>query len=380
MGHSSNILFDLRALAITPTPLHVHTTMKAFTVLATLSAASLALAQGTLIINTPVSIVQCQPVLLTYGGGTAPYFISVLPGGQPAATPLEQLPQQSGTSYTWTADIAAGTNISLSIRDSTGAINYGSPVVIQSSSDSSCLSGGGGAASTALPSASSTISVATTAAASSTLVSSAPSATVTASSGPITGNITQNNGTVSGGSSSGYNFTCSQGDLTYGITTAVLEGIPLALVTGALSNWTAVAPGMLVNSTGSGVGAERTYTLAGNPNITFSETLQTQDMNMTSGSLQQQWNFTEETPVMLSDNLTLYNAFTDLTAYTNTTTNATNVQYFILACFSDQETGLSAIASLIEGTISYFAGALSNATSNSTGSGSSNMRRTVRLY
>ena len=61
--------------------------------------------------------------MLTFGGGQAPYFITVLPGGQPSATPLYSFPQTSQTSLSWTVNVPAGTSISLAIKDSTGAIN-----------------------------------------------------------------------------------------------------------------------------------------------------------------------------------------------------------------------------------------------------------------
>ncbi|MDK0628461.1 hypothetical protein P5F04_16545, partial [Clostridium perfringens] len=38
-----------------------------------------------LMINTPVGVVQCQPILLNWQDGQAPYFLSIIPGGQPNA-------------------------------------------------------------------------------------------------------------------------------------------------------------------------------------------------------------------------------------------------------------------------------------------------------
>jgi hypothetical protein len=48
-----------------------------------------------------IAIARCQPVLLQWSGGSAPYFINVIPAGEVSAAPLERLPQQTGTSYTW---------------------------------------------------------------------------------------------------------------------------------------------------------------------------------------------------------------------------------------------------------------------------------------
>jgi len=97
-------------------------------------------AGGPLQINTPPSPTQCRPVAITFTGGQAPYFLSVLPGGEPTATPLLQFPQQdvAGT-YTWNVNLAAGTRITLQVRDSTGELNFSSIVSILPSDDSSCL-------------------------------------------------------------------------------------------------------------------------------------------------------------------------------------------------------------------------------------------------
>ena len=103
-------------------------------------------------IETPPSIVQCQPAAIGYSGGQAPYFstlpshpsilqwtsilmweiVSILPGGQSTAAPLQQFPEQASAGVlTWTANIRAGTSITFQIRDSTGTLNYSEQVTIQ---------------------------------------------------------------------------------------------------------------------------------------------------------------------------------------------------------------------------------------------------------
>lgn len=61
----------------------------------------------------------------------APYYVAVIPGGQSSAAALKDFGQQSGTSLTWTVDIAAGTSVSLKITDSTGNVNYNQAVTIR---------------------------------------------------------------------------------------------------------------------------------------------------------------------------------------------------------------------------------------------------------
>ncbi|RSH84532.1 uncharacterized protein EHS24_006054 [Apiotrichum porosum] len=119
--------------------------------------AFVALAQSTMTINTPASIIVCQPAAVTWTGGTAPYFVSVIPAGQVAATPIEYLVDgASETSYTWNVNLAANTNITLALRDSTGAVVYSAPLVIQAGANTDCLNAtatgnetGGAAAGTA---------------------------------------------------------------------------------------------------------------------------------------------------------------------------------------------------------------------------------------
>ncbi|BGO89919.1 hypothetical protein NBRC10512_003758 [Rhodotorula toruloides] len=114
------------------------------TVAALVAAAGSALAQSSLLINTPTALFQCQPYLVTWGGGQAPYFVRVLPGGQLSAAPLATLDQQptSDTQYTWTVNIPAGTSITLTITDSTGATAATAPVTINQGA-SGCLNAQG---------------------------------------------------------------------------------------------------------------------------------------------------------------------------------------------------------------------------------------------
>ncbi|WVO22133.1 uncharacterized protein IAS62_003458 [Cryptococcus decagattii] len=102
--------------------------------------AAVAGALADLTVSTPASLIQCQPVLLSWSGGTAPYYLAVIPGGQASAAALKDFGEQSGTSLTWIVDTASGTSVSVKVTDSTGAINYSSPVTIQAGSSDSCVS------------------------------------------------------------------------------------------------------------------------------------------------------------------------------------------------------------------------------------------------
>ncbi|KAL5504115.1 hypothetical protein ACEPAH_8188 [Sanghuangporus vaninii] len=172
--------------------------------------AAIGAAAQTLQINTPTNVIQCLPQLITWSGGTGPYFVrlalffsssvsrvylnlcyyfSVQPGGQPSAAALVDFGQQTGTSLTWVVNIQSGTSIGLTIRDQTGTVANSAPFDVGSSSDSSCLS-----ASLSVSEGSSTPGGAST---------SAGSATTTGASGTTTGassTSTRASGTTSSGS------------------------------------------------------------------------------------------------------------------------------------------------------------------------------------
>ncbi|WWC90001.1 uncharacterized protein L201_004931 [Kwoniella dendrophila CBS 6074] len=102
-----------------------------------------------LTINTPASLIECQPASITFSDGTAPYYLAILPGGQPSAAALENLPNAQSSPVTWTVDIAAGTNITIKLTDSTGTTQYSSAVVVQSGSSTSCLGTNSGSSASA---------------------------------------------------------------------------------------------------------------------------------------------------------------------------------------------------------------------------------------
>ncbi|CAE6392940.1 unnamed protein product [Rhizoctonia solani] len=114
------------------------TTVMLFYTSSFLAFVATALAQS-LVINTPASVVQCQPAQVTWTASNTPVFVSIIPGGQPGAAALVDFGSQTGSSLTWTVNIAAGTSLTFQLRDSTGAVAYSSPISVQGSSDSSCL-------------------------------------------------------------------------------------------------------------------------------------------------------------------------------------------------------------------------------------------------
>ncbi|QRW18164.1 hypothetical protein RhiXN_03088 [Rhizoctonia solani] len=114
---------------------------------ASLAFAALAVAQNDPSINSPASVVQCQPIQLSWTATKVPVYISIIPGGQPGAAPLHDFGVQEPNkkSLTWTVNQPAGTDVTFQIKDADGAVAYSATTPIQNSSDSSCLKGGSSA-------------------------------------------------------------------------------------------------------------------------------------------------------------------------------------------------------------------------------------------
>ncbi|KAJ1024985.1 hypothetical protein NDA18_004271 [Ustilago nuda] len=99
-------------------------------------------------INTPTSLTQCQPILLTWTGAQGKTYVKVLPANQPSATPLLSFaPQDAGlTSLKWVPNLPPNTQVSLAISDDSGETNYSAPATILPGQDTACLDRNGSAA------------------------------------------------------------------------------------------------------------------------------------------------------------------------------------------------------------------------------------------
>ncbi|WVF72192.1 hypothetical protein IAT40_007004 [Kwoniella sp. CBS 6097] len=172
-----------------------------------------------LTVNTPASLIECQPTSLTWAQGSGgPYYISIIPGGQASAAALENLPNADSSPVTWTVDIASGTNITVKITDNSGAIAYSSPVVIQAGSSTSCLGTNSGSSSSASGSAS----------ASGASASASGSATGSSAASGSTSKTASASASASSGASSGGNsgaLATVQGAGVVGVLGAVVAAL-----------------------------------------------------------------------------------------------------------------------------------------------------------
>ncbi|KAI0067457.1 hypothetical protein BV25DRAFT_1819805 [Artomyces pyxidatus] len=110
----------------------------AFAFTSLLALVPLALGQD-MMINTPSNAVVCEPLQLSWTGGTPPYYIFVVPAGQPAASPLKQFPKQDETEMTWVVDLPSSYNCAFGLKDATGKQVFTATVAIVGGRDDSCV-------------------------------------------------------------------------------------------------------------------------------------------------------------------------------------------------------------------------------------------------
>ncbi|ESK94632.1 secreted protein [Moniliophthora roreri MCA 2997] len=89
--------------------------------------------------NTPTNLVTCQPVMLSWTGGTAPYFLSLQDGNNFDGPALKRFDQQNGSSFSWTVDVPSKQKIVFLLRDNTGSTSVTAPVVVQPGNQDSCV-------------------------------------------------------------------------------------------------------------------------------------------------------------------------------------------------------------------------------------------------
>ncbi|GJE96615.1 hypothetical protein PsYK624_128140 [Phanerochaete sordida] len=90
-------------------------------------------------VNSLNGVVECEPILISWTGGTAPFYVSLIPAGQPAAAPLKQFPVvQSGSSFTWIVDLPAGTAFTTELKDASGQPVYSGNQNVEAGSSTNC--------------------------------------------------------------------------------------------------------------------------------------------------------------------------------------------------------------------------------------------------
>ncbi|KAK1217267.1 hypothetical protein PQX77_020116 [Marasmius sp. AFHP31] len=95
-------------------------------------------APGTVTINTPTNLVTCEPAILSWSGGTPPYYLSMQDGNNFNGAAIKRFEQQSTTSMSWTVSVPSGKSVAFLLRDSTGQVSITAPVTVEKGAQDTC--------------------------------------------------------------------------------------------------------------------------------------------------------------------------------------------------------------------------------------------------
>ncbi|WVQ65037.1 uncharacterized protein L199_003207 [Kwoniella botswanensis] len=207
-----------------------------------LAAALVGQAYG-LTINTPASLVQCQPASITFADGTAPYILAVIPGGEVSSAAIETIEDSATSSpVTWTVNLASGTYITLKLTDSTGTIAYSSPLTIQAGSSSSCLNSTAATSGVSTSAVTTTVTSSGTASAVSNAVSTTSTTSAASSAAASTSRAASASSAAGSATSAAGSATSAAGSAAGSATSAAASAASSAASSGALSNKVVALP------------------------------------------------------------------------------------------------------------------------------------------
>lgn len=163
-------------------------------------------------------------------------------------------------------------------------------------------------------------------------------------------------------------YPCNPGSvLSFAIGNVTLPSVTLDVATTYFSNWTGTAPTTdIIRANGTNeTGAVRTAAVPAGVNVTgtpyLAEILVISEVNATNGRILQVWNTTTEAIVLA--NLTIATASSDLSVYTNATTNLTTIEFYSNMCTSRQSLGLPFVREYVAAALAFWSAALTgNAT------------------
>ncbi|KAF9243406.1 hypothetical protein BU15DRAFT_43035 [Melanogaster broomeanus] len=91
-------------------------------------------------IDTP-TFVQCQESQITWTQSTPPYDILIVNADDVCGDAIEDLGNMTSLAVTWTVNLAAGSQVVLSLGDAAGNEAWSGTITVGDSNDSSCLAG-----------------------------------------------------------------------------------------------------------------------------------------------------------------------------------------------------------------------------------------------
>ncbi|EPT05557.1 hypothetical protein FOMPIDRAFT_1021364 [Fomitopsis schrenkii] len=106
------------------------------------SAAALVASVAGLTVNTPGSVVECEPTAITWTGGTAPFYLSFALQTDPNGAAQQSYGPLTSSPFTWTTNITANIDLIINLKDNTGTVAQSGSFIVQSGS-TSCLTSSG---------------------------------------------------------------------------------------------------------------------------------------------------------------------------------------------------------------------------------------------
>ncbi|KIY43832.1 hypothetical protein FISHEDRAFT_77761 [Fistulina hepatica ATCC 64428] len=198
---------------------------------AAISLISLAVAVAALTINTPSSLTECEPVLLEWSDGTAPYYLNAfLHYGADPSTTILNFGEINATEYTWTVDYASGTSLGLTVEDSTGTTAESAAVTVQSGTSTSCLSASGSAATSAASTTATTSATGSTESTSGSTTATSETSTTAGTSTTTTKTSSKSSSSTASSSASSSSSSSSSAALTSSAPMGVVAFLGAAIM------------------------------------------------------------------------------------------------------------------------------------------------------
>jgi len=92
--------------------------------------------------NTPANVAECEPVQLSWVGGTGPFDCSLTSGTNPNGPALVTFQPTNASPITYTVAFAANTQLDFVCRDSTGLLAQTAPFTVLAGVSTACLTAG----------------------------------------------------------------------------------------------------------------------------------------------------------------------------------------------------------------------------------------------
>jgi len=160
--------------------------------------------------NTPANVAECEPVQLSWVGGTGPFDCSLTSGTNPNGPALVTFQPTNASPITYTVAFAANTQLDFVCRDSTGLLAQTAPFTVLAGVSTACLTAGPSGSSAAAGTTAASPAAGSSAAATS---GTTPAAT---NGNKLTTSASASTATTSAKSSSS-NAASVAGEISYGV-------------------------------------------------------------------------------------------------------------------------------------------------------------------